>query len=244
MDQFSRPPRLACHTARLQWLSCGRLRWPSYGLVALVLLVAVPFTGSVCALAQSDNSTELVYASTFVPFDSSFAEPAFPVNSFAKFPAGFKRVNKLKLDSTQLVCGTQDTNGDGDVTDPEDLLKERFEEIYVGFVLRNHSSEPLTIDGLQYEVAHVAGRTVRSTTINPVTRVVAAPGKDAAALFLFAKSHPIGRRRFVGQTKPIPRRLLRRSVVYRITAHTARRKGIVITHRDLIGFRERNNCSQ
>lgn len=209
--------------------------------VIILAVVSIVLWGPL-AQAQNDNSTEIVFASTFVPFDSSFAVSNSPTNSFAQFPAGFKAVPKLSLDSHRTVCARQDKNNDGDVTDAGEVIRERFTHNYVGFILRNRLREALTVDYLRYDIDNVAGRTVRSGNISPVQPVAVAAGKDAKVLFLFSETRPHGQKGFIGRSRPIPRSLPNRRVLYEVFGHTDGLDKVRLREHDVIGFRDVNSC--
>jgi hypothetical protein len=212
-------------------------------LSTLCLSLAASLLPAAVAEAQNLNSTELVYASTFVPFDSSFAVSPAATTAFAKFPSGYKRTNKHRLDSIHSVCSSQDLNGDGDVVDAGEQTKERFyESYYIGFVINNYSKDPVTIDYLRYQVEGVNGRVITSSKAPPTRPVVVPAEKDAAILFQLTEATGTGRRRFLGQSRPIPKRLTRRRVTYTVKGHSETRKDITLLHKDLLSFSDVNHC--
>jgi len=213
--------------------------------ITTVLLAAFCFvvSSSQCA-AQNNNSTLIVYSSTFVPFDSSFSVQNSNQDAFTAFPLNFKRVDSQKLDSTRRTCGRRDANGDGDLIDNEDLIKEVFGEIYIGFSIKNLTDETLTIDSLVYEVGNPQGPSHHSTRIRPEGSPVAEPGKKTWALFRFVKNHPSGRRQFLGQETTLPRRVPRRTVWYTVNAHTGSKDEIIINHRNFVAFADVDNCPE
>jgi hypothetical protein len=208
-----------------------------------LLSCTVSLLQAAVAQAQNLNSTEIVYASTFVPFDSSFSVSPTATTAFATFPSGYKRTSKHRLDSVRRVCSSQDLNGDGDVTDSGEQIHERFYESYsIGFIINNHSREPVTIDYLQYQVEGVNGRVITSSKAPPTKPVVVPAKKDAAVLFQFTESTGTGRRRFLGQSRPIPTRLTRRRVTYTVKGHSKTQRSITLLHKDIVSFSDINHC--
>ena len=216
-----------------------RLALPSV-LPILVACMAV----SHGAEAQSLNSTEIVYSSTFVPFDSSFSVPDFSDESFQSFPKNFKKAHKLHLDSAQSVCSTQDNNNDGDTSDSGEVVKEEFSHVYIGFIVTNGYAQSLSVDSLRYQVFGVNGGIVRSESIVPYKPVVIAPGASGSVLFRFVSALPEGRRSFIGSSDPIPLNLNTRRIVYRLMGHTAQQSRIVLRHNDVIGFKQVLRCKK
>ena len=194
------------------------------------------------AHAQSLNSTEIVYASTFVPFDSSFAVPSEPAGTFVSFPGNFKHVHHLALDSSRSVCASNDNNSDGDTSDPGETVQEEFNSAFFGLIIRNGFSQSVTVDYLRFQIFGVSGQVVRSRELRPFQQSRILPGRSAYVLFEFAEPTSAGRRRFIGTSTLLPLESAPRRVVYRVVGHTSQGNRVVLSRNDRIGFKQRLHC--
>jgi|688.fasta_scaffold14520_12 hypothetical protein len=211
-------------------------------LEAAAVALAALFGSCVGASAQSLNSTEIVYASTFVPFDSSFAAPRESAGTFVSFPNNFKHVHHLALDSSRTVCASNDNNSDGDTSDPGETVHEEFNSAFFGLIIKNGFSQSVTVDYLRYQIFGVDGMVVRSRELRPFQPSRILPGRSAYVLFEFAEPTSAGRRRFIGTDTLLPLESTPRRVVYRVVGHTSQGNRVVLSRNDRVGFKQRIHC--
>lgn len=209
-----------------------------FAAAALAALLSIGYG----AHAQSLNSTEIVYASTFVPFDSSFAVPSEPAGAFVSFPGNFKHVHHLALDSSRSVCASNDSNSDGDTSDPGETVIEEFNSAYFGLIIKNGFSQSVTVDYLRYQIFGIGGDVVRSRELRPFQPSRVLPGRSAYVLFEFAEPTSAGRRRFIGTSTLLPLEATPRRVVYRVVGHTSQGNRVVLSRNDRVGFKQRTHC--
>lgn len=207
-----------------------------------VIVFAAFFGSCLGANAQSTNSTEIVYASTFVPFDSSFSVPSESAGTFVSFPDNFKHVHHLALDSSRTVCASNDNNSDGDTSDPGETVHEEFNSAYFGLIIKNGFSQSVTVDYLRYQIFGVGGDVVRSRELRPFQPSRVLPGRSAYVLFEFAEPTSAGRRRFIGTSTLLPLLSAPRRVVYRVVGHTSQGTRVVLSRNDRVGFKQRAHC--
>ncbi len=207
-----------------------------------VIVFAAFFGSCLGANAQSTNSTEIVYASTFVPFDSSFSVPSESAGTFVSFPDNFKHVHHLALDSSRTVCASNDNNSDGDTSDPGETVHEEFNSAYFGLIIKNGFSQSVTVDYLRYQIFGVGGDVVRSRELRPFQPSRVLPGRSAYVLFEFAEPTSAGRRRFIGTSTLLPLLSAPRRVVYRVVGHTSQGTRVVLSRNDRVGFKQRTHC--
>ncbi len=206
--------------------------------VAFSALVCICFS----AHSQSLNSTEIVYASTFVPFDSSFSVPNESVGPFVSFPSNFKHVNHRAVDSARSVCARNDNNSDGDTSDPGEIVREEFNSAYFGLIIKNGFNQSVIVDYLRYQIFGIEGQVLRSSELRPFQPSRIPPDRAAYVLFKFAEPTSAGRRRFVGTSTLLPLEAPSRRVVYRVVGHTGQDSRVVLRRDDHVGFKQRLHC--
>jgi len=110
----------------------------------------------------------------------------------------------ISLDVEQGSCGSEDKNGDGDSTDPGDIIIETFTDSTLSFAVKNETAEAVNFSSFSYEVsgASGSGTSYSSSELAFTSGGNIAPGSTSTLTGLFLRAGA-GRKSFTGSSTAI-----------------------------------------
>jgi|GEM_PF-7099275 len=187
-------------------------------------------------------------ALSFLLFSNALAEPpgSARISGFKAFDEGSfgpQLEGAPFIDVAQGVCERKDQNGDGDKTDPEDVVLEGFYDTILGVTVSNDSNLPITIRRFTYSLRNGGnGRPFRSRALAPLEEAVISARSQKQLFFLFIKAVD-GAKVFTGSGASIPPELGFKNVSAKLRGTDAAGRPLTLRGRTALSFGDFDRCA-
>lgn len=150
----------------------------------------------------------------------------------------------LSVDVSRGSCGFKDQNGDGDATDPGDVVPEPFSDSLAKFQVQNESSEAVNFSSFSYEVSGSSGSgSAFGSSELSLSLGADVPAKGTASLTgLFLRANN-GGKSFTGSSALISSSLGFRNVTFTLYGTSSSGRSIQVESSVGLSFGNFNKCS-
>lgn len=172
--------------------------------------------------------------------------PLLRISQFNTFDEGFfgeSHAGPPLIDVVQDICGREDKNGDGDLSDPDDVKLEELYDTVLGIRVVNRMNVAANVRRFTYtlKISGGSGR-FRSKAIAPLSESIVDPGSEKQLFFLFIRAKD-GAKYFNGADSPISPSLGFKNVSILLRGRTAGGKAFRLRGRLGLSFGAYQRCS-